>query len=153
AAMKALKDSDEKKYKATCTEIRTDGAFKEQGENDNLIVQKLTANPNMLGIFGYSYMEENASSVRGITMDGIAPTYETIADGKYPGARKMFIYVKKAHLDKIPGIKEFVTEFVNAGETGGYLTKIGMIASNEGDRAKAKEASTGLSLLTSAELK
>jgi phosphate transport system substrate-binding protein len=152
-AMKALKESDEKKYKATCTEIRTDGAFKEQGENDNLIVQKLTANPNMLGIFGYSYMEENASSVRGIKMNGIAPSYDTIADGKYPGARKMYIYVKKAHLDKIPGIKEFVAEFVNAGETGGYLTKIGMIASNDADRAKAKEASTSLSLLSGAELK
>ena len=153
ATTKALKSSDEDKYKAICTEIRTDGAFKEQGENDNLIVQKLDANPNMIGIFGYSYMEENASKVHGIVMDGVTPTIATISDGTYPGARKMFIYVKKAHIDKIPGIKEFVMEFVNGGAIGGYLTKIGMIASTDADRVAAKAAATNLSAMDGADLK
>lgn len=152
-AMKALKDSDEDKYKAICTEIRNDGAFKEQGENDNLIVQKLDANPNMVGIFGYSYMEENASKVRGLVMDGVTPTIATISDGSYPGARKMFIYVKKAHLDKIPGIKEFVAEFLKGGAVGGYLTKLGMIASSDADYKKANEAANSLTVMDGADLK
>jgi phosphate transport system substrate-binding protein len=153
AAMKALKDSDEDKYKAICTEIRTDGAFKEQGENDNLIVQKLDSNPNMVGIFGYSYMEENASKVHGIVMNGVNPTVATISDGSYPGARKMFIYVKKAHIDKIPGIKEFIAEFLKGGAVGGYLTKLGMIASTEADYKAANEAANSLNPMTGADLK
>jgi phosphate transport system substrate-binding protein len=153
AATKALKDSDEKKYKAICTEVRSDGAFKEQGENDNLIVQKLSANPNMIGIFGYSYMEENASKVHGINMNGVNPTIATISDGSYPGARKMFIYVKKAHVDKIPGIKEFVLEFLKGGLAGGYLTKLGMIASSDTDRKAANDAANSLTAMTGADLK
>ncbi len=153
AAMKALKDTDEDKYKAICTEIRTDGAFKEQGENDNLIVQKLDSNPNMVGIFGYSYMEENASKVHGIVMNGVNPTVATISDGSYPGARKMFIYVKKAHIDKIPGIKEFIVEFLKGGAVGGYLTKLGMIASTEADYKSANEAAKSLNAMTGADLK
>ena len=152
-ATKALKETDEDKFKAICTEIRTDGAFKEQGENDNLIVQKLDANPNMVGIFGYSYMEENAAKVHGITMDGVNPTIATISDGSYPGARKMFIYVKKAHIDKIPGIKEFILEFLKGGAVGGYLTKLGMIASTDADYKKAMEAANGLNAMDGADLK
>jgi len=153
AAMEALKDTDEDKYKAICTEVRTDGAFKEQGENDNLIVQKLDSNPNMIGVFGYSYMEENASKVHGIVMDGVTPTIATISDGSYPGARKMFIYVKKAHIDKIPGIKEFIAEFLKGGAVGGYLTKLGMIASTDADYKMATEAANGLNAMTGADLK
>jgi len=153
AAMKALKDTDEDKYKAICTEVRTDGAFKEQGENDNLIVQKLDSNPNMIGVFGYSYMEENASKVHGIVMDGVTPTIATISDGSYPGARKMFIYVKKAHIDKIPGIKEFIAEFLKGGAVGGYLTKLGMIASTDADYKMATEAANSLNAITGADLK
>jgi phosphate transport system substrate-binding protein len=152
-ATKALKETDEDKFKAICTEIRTDGAFKEQGENDNLIVQKLDANPNMVGIFGYSYMEENAAKVHGITMDGVSPTIATISDGSYPGARKMYIYVKKAHIDKIPGIKEFIAEFLKGGAVGGYLTKLGMIASTDADYKKAMEAANGLNAIDGADLK
>ena len=153
AAMKALKDSDEDKYKAICTEVRTDGAFKEQGENDNLIVQKLDSNPNMVGVFGYSYMEENASKVHGVVMDGVSPTIATISDGSYPGARKMFIYVKKSHIDKIPSIKEFVLEFLKGGAVGGYLTKLGMIASTDADYKAATEAANSLNAMTGADLK
>lgn len=153
AATKALKDSDKDKFEEVCYGIRTDGAFKEQGENDNLIVQKLDANPDMLGIFGYSYMEENASKVHGITMDGVTPTNETISSGKYPGARKLFIYVKKAHVDKIPGIKEFVAEFLKGGVMGGYLTKLGMIPSTEADHKAANEAANNFVAMTGADLK
>ena len=153
AAMEALKDTDEDKYKAICTEVRTDGAFKEQGENDNLIVQKLDSNPNMIGVFGYSYMEENASKVHGIVMDSVTPTIATISDGSYPGARKMFIYVKKAHIDKIPGIKEFIAEFLKGGAVGGYLTKLGMIASTDADYKMATEAANSLNAMTGADLK
>ena len=153
AAMKALKETDEGKYKAICTEVRTDGAFKEQGENDNLIVQKLDSNPNMVGIFGYSYMEENVSKVHGIVMDGVSPTLATISDGSYPGARKMFIYVKKAHIDKIPGIKEFIAEFLKGGAVGGYLTKLGMIASTDADYNAATDAANSLNAMTGADLK
>ena len=153
AAMKALKETNEDKYKAICTEVRSDGAFKEQGENDNLIVQKLSSNPDMIGIFGYSYMEENASKVHGIKMNGVSPTIATISDGSYPGARKMFIYVKKAHIDKIPGIKDFVLEFLKGGAVGGYLTKLGMIASSDADYKAATEATNSLTVMTGADLK
>ncbi len=153
AATKALKETDEKKYKAVCHDVRTDGAYKEQGENDNLIVQKLAANPNMLGIFGYSYMEANLSSVRGVSMSGIVPTYETIAGGTYPGARPLFMYVKKAHIDKIPGIKEYIAEFIKAGVKGSYLTKLGLISSSDEERAASEAAATGLTLMDSSKLK
>jgi phosphate transport system substrate-binding protein len=153
AATKAMKETDEDKYKAICHDIRTDGAYKEQGENDNLIVQKLDANPDMVGIFGYSYMEANQGKVHGISIGGIAPTYATIADGTYPGARPLFIYVKKAHIDKIPGIKEYILEFVKAGATGGYLTKLGMIAAPDDVRTKAEAVANGLTVMDGSGLK
>jgi phosphate transport system substrate-binding protein len=153
AATKALKSSNEDKYKAVCHEIRTDGAYKEQGENDNLIVQKLDANPDMIGIFGYSYMEANQGKVHGISLNGVAPTYDSIAGGKYPGARALYIYVKKAHVGKIPGIKEYLTEFVKGGATGAYLSKIGLIASPTDVRTAAEAAVNGLTVLNGADLK
>jgi phosphate transport system substrate-binding protein len=153
AATKALKSSDEDKYKAVCHEIRTDGAYKEQGENDNLIVQKLDANPDMIGIFGYSYMEANQGKVHGISLNGVAPTYDSIAGGQYPGARALYIYVKKAHVGKIPGIKEYLAEFVKGGATGAYLSKIGLIASPTDVRTAAEAAVNGLTVLNGADLK
>lgn len=128
-AIKELEKSDEKKAKKVCQTIREDGAYIEAGENDNLIVNKLVANPNALGIFGYSFMEENLDKVQGETINGVAPTFETIADGKYPVSRPLFIYVKKAHVGVIPGIKEFVAEFTSEKAVGdeGYLGKKGLI--------------------------
>ena len=127
--IKDLEKSDEKKAKAVCQTVREDGAFIEAGENDNLIVQKLVANPNALGIFGYSFMEENLDTVQGETINGVAPTFESIADGKYPVSRPLFIYVKKAHVGVIPGIKEFIAEFTSEKAVGdeGYLGKKGLI--------------------------
>jgi phosphate transport system substrate-binding protein len=152
-AIKAMKKTDEDKYKAICHDVRTDGMYKEQGENDNLIVQKLGSNPNMLGVFGYSYLEENAEKVTGVPLAGIAPTAATIGDGTYPGARPLFIYVKKAHVDKIPGIKEYVAEFVTAGGKDSYLTKLGLIAAPDAVRAGAGKAASELAILDGAGLK
>jgi len=128
-AIKELEKADEKKAKAVCQTVREDGAFIEAGENDNLIVQKLVANPNALGVFGYSFLEENLDKIQGETINGVAPTFESIADGKYPVSRPLFIYVKKAHVGVIPGIKEFIAEFTSEKAVGeeGYLGKKGLI--------------------------
>ncbi len=151
-AILALKDSDKDKHDAICHDIRTDGAYKEQGENDNLIVQKLDSNPDMLGIFGYSYMAENADKVRGIPIQGVAPTYETIANGSYPGARPLFIYVKKAHVGKIPGLQEYVKAFVTAGAKNGYLAPLGLIPLPDADRAAAAGNADTLTSIDAASL-
>ncbi len=127
--IKDLEKSDEKKAKAICGTVREDGAYIEAGENDNLIVNKLVANSNALGIFGYSFMEENLDKVQGETINGVAPNFENIADGKYPISRPLFFYVKKAHVGVIPGIKEFIAEFTSEKAAGdeGYLSNKGLI--------------------------
>ncbi len=134
-AMKALKDSDTDKHKAICTKVREDGAYVESGENDNLIVQKLGANPDAVGIFGYSFLEANADRLRGIALSGVAPSYDTIASYAYPGARPLYIYVKSAHLDAIPGLRSFVAEYAAAWNPGSYLARRGLIAAPEAVRA------------------
>lgn len=128
-AMKALKDSDKEKYEDYCTTVRSDGAFVDSGENDNLIVQKLEANPKAVGVFGFSYLEENANRLNGLTMNGIKPTYQTISDFSYPGARPLYIYVKKDHLNAIRGLKEFVAEWAKNWGRDGLLAKHGMVVS------------------------
>ncbi|PHR16398.1 MAG: phosphate ABC transporter substrate-binding protein [Sphingopyxis sp.] len=148
SATKALKDSNKDQYEAICHEIRTDGPYLDAGENDNLIVQKLKANPNAVGIFGYSFLEENLDTVRGISISGVEPTYDAIASGEYPGARPLYIYVKKQHVGVIPGIQEYVTEFVKAGTGDGYLVKAGLIASPEATHASMLEAAKNLPPLT-----
>ena len=127
--IKAMKKTDKKKYKATCHTVREDGAYIEAGENDNLIVQKLEANPNALGIFGFSFLDQNADKIQGSKVDGVSPTFENIADGKYPVSRPLFFYVKKAHVDVIPGMKEYLNEFTSNKCWGddGYLSERGLI--------------------------
>jgi phosphate transport system substrate-binding protein len=144
--IKSLKDIDEKRYKRVCHTIREDGAYVEAGENDNLIVQKLAANPNALGIFGYSFMEENMDRVKGLNIDGVAPTFETISSTKYPTARPLFVYVKKAHIGVIPGLKEFAVEYVNERAIGeeGYLTDIGLVALDKSALTKVRADVNGL---------
>jgi phosphate transport system substrate-binding protein len=148
-AMAALKKSDEPKFKAICTALREDGAFIEAGENDNLIVQKLEANPGTVGLFGYSYLEENMNQLKGIALNGVAPTYDSIASFKYPGARPLFIYVKNAHARAIPAIRPFVAEFTKEATwgKGGYLARRGLIASPDAVRAKNAAAAQGLTPL------
>ncbi|MBX3640665.1 MAG: PstS family phosphate ABC transporter substrate-binding protein [Nitrosomonas sp.] len=125
----AMKKTDEQRYKSVCHTIREDGAYIEAGENDNLIVQKLETNPSALGIFGFSFLDQNTDKVQGAAVDGVAPTFETIADGNYPISRPLFLYVKKAHIGMIPGIAEFLNEFSSEKAWGeeGYLSDKGLI--------------------------
>jgi phosphate transport system substrate-binding protein len=137
-AMKALKEKDSDAHKKTCTTIREDGVFVDAGENDNLIVQKLLADPQAIGVFGYSFLEENTETLVGNTINGIVPTYATISDFTYPGARPLFIYVKSAHLKAIKGLKEYVAEFASAWGPDGYLKKRGMVIAPADVRAAAE---------------
>ena len=127
--VKALKDSDSNAYKSICHTIREDGAFVEAGENDNLIVQKLEANPNAFGIFGFSFLDQNSEKVKGSAVDGVEPTFDAIADGDYPVSRPLYFYAKKAHVDVIPGLREFLREFTSNRAWGdeGYLSDRGLI--------------------------
>lgn len=135
-AIKALKDSDKKKFKATCQTVREDGGYIEAGENDNLIVQKLDANPSSLGIFGFSFLDQNTDKIQGSVIDGQAPTFENIASGKYVVSRPLFIYVKKDHVGVVPGISEFLAEFTSEKAWGeeGYLAEKGLIPSPKDER-------------------
>ena len=153
AATKALKDSDKDKHKDICTKIREDGPYVEAGENDNLIVQKLAANPDAIGIFGYSFLEENLDKVRGIAIKGVVPTYDSIASYEYPGARPLYIYVKGAHLKAVPGLKEFVGEYASAWNKDGYLARRGLIAAPADVQAKNLDIAKNLTLLDPATVK
>ncbi len=151
--MKALKESDEDRYDQVCTEVRSDGLYVDQGEQDNLIVQKIENNSKAVGVFGYSYLEENADKVQGLPMNGVDPTYENISTFAYPGARPLFIYVKKAHLDAIPGLKEFLAEWTTMWNKDGPLAKIGLVASPDETMAKSTAAALEYVTLDGAELK
>jgi phosphate transport system substrate-binding protein len=154
-AMAALKKTNENKYKAICTGMREDGAFIEAGENDNLIVQKLAANPGTVGIFGYSYLEENTNRLRGIAINGVNPTYDAISSFKYPGARPLYVYVKNAHAGAIPAVRAFVAEFTKESAFGpkGYLRGAGLIAAPNNVRARSQQAARNLAPLNLASLK
>ncbi len=127
--IKALKKKNKIQYKSICHTIREDGAYIEAGENDNLIVQKLEANPNALGIFGYSFLDQNYDKVHGSIIEGVAPEFEAIGDGSYPIARPLFMYVKKLHVNVIPGMKAFLNELASEKTWGeeGYLADKGLI--------------------------
>ena len=128
-AMAALKESDEDGFKAKAHALRTDGAWIDAGENDNALVQTLTKTPGSVGAFGYSFLDNNRDKVKPILLNGVAPTPATIADGSYPLARSLFIYVKKDRLAVVPGLKPFVEAFISdaAAGTGGYLQERGMV--------------------------
>ncbi len=136
--MKAYNKKGKKVFKKVAYTVREDGAYIEAGENDNLIVQKLEANPNALGIFGYSFLDQNADKVQGALIDGVAPEFELIASGKYPVSRPLFFYVKVAHIGKVPGIQEFVNAFTSEQAWGdeGYLTDKGLIPMPKAERNK-----------------
>ncbi|NNC77210.1 MAG: PstS family phosphate ABC transporter substrate-binding protein [Woeseiaceae bacterium] len=125
----SLNRTDSNRYKAICHTIREDGAFVEAGENDNLIVQKLEANPTAFGIFGFSFLDQNAEKVMGAKVDDVEPTFDAIADGDYPVSRPLYFYVKKAHVAVIPGLKGFLREFTSERAWGdeGYLSERGLI--------------------------
>ena len=138
--IKAMKKRNKKKYKALCHGIREDGVFIDAGENDNLIVQKLNANPNAFGIFGFSFLDQNSDSVKGASINGIAPTFENIASGKYKISRSLYFYIKKAHIGVIPGLRDFVKEFTSEKSFGdeGYLVDKGLIPLSKEKREKVR---------------
>lgn len=128
-------------FKAIAYAVREDGHYIEAGENDNLIVQKLVANPNSLGIFGFSFLEENGDKVQGSSVDGVVPTFDTIADGDYPVSRPLYFYIKNAHVGKIPGIQEYATAFASKKAMGedGYLPEKGLIPLNAKELKQVQE--------------
>jgi phosphate transport system substrate-binding protein len=136
--IKAMAKSDKKMFKSIAHTVREDGAYVEAGENDNLIVQKLEANPNALGVFGFSFLDQNTDKIQGSFVDNVQPTFENIADGKYPVSRPLFFYVKKAHVDVIPGMKEYLAEFTSEKCCGddGYLAERGLIPMPKAERDK-----------------
>ena len=135
---KELKKANKKLYKAECRGIREDGAYVEAGENDNLIIEKLVANPDAIGVFGYSFLDQNRDKVKPAEIDGVLPKFEDISSGKYPVSRSLFFYVKNAHAAVIPGIKEYVREFTADKAIGsdGYLVSKGLIPLPDDERAK-----------------
>ncbi|KPQ08182.1 MAG: phosphate transport system substrate-binding protein [Rhodobacteraceae bacterium HLUCCA12] len=135
-------DYDEDWIEENCSRMRTDGPFVEAGENDNLIVQRLQADANAMGIFGYSFLFENQDTLKAVTIEGVAPNEDTIASGDYPVSRPLFFYVKNAHRGVIPNLEEFVAEFVSeeAMGPGGYLSERGLVPLQEARRAETREA-------------
>ncbi len=146
----ALKKEDKSAYKALCHTVREDGAYIEAGENDNLIVQKLAANPNALGIFGYSYLEQNSDTIQGSLINGVAPEFEAISAGDYPVSRSLYFYVKNAHVGQVPGIAEYIAEFTNEDTWGeyGYLAEKGLIPMGAEEMAQFAEDAANLTPLS-----
>jgi phosphate transport system substrate-binding protein len=154
-SLAALKKSDAKAFDVVWKSMREDGAFIEAGENDNLIVQKLQANTNALGIFGFSFLEENASTIKGIEIDGVAPSYESVASGDYQMARPLFVYAKKQHVGVVPGVAEFVAEYVSDKAMGsdGYLADKGLISLPDAEAEKSRAMAMAMDVLKGEELK
>ncbi|WP_035574959.1 PstS family phosphate ABC transporter substrate-binding protein [Elioraea tepidiphila] len=144
---------DNRARQQACQAIREDGKFVEGGENDNLIVQRLAADRTgtLMGVFGFSYLDQNTDKIEGKTVDGVEPTYENIASGKYPVSRSMFVYAKRAHIDVIPGMREFIAEYMSDramnAETG-YLAQRGLIVHPAANRARFREEVMNLRLMT-----
>ena len=152
-AMKDLAKSNEDQHKDICTKIREDGAYVEAGENDNLLVQKVSGDPGTLGVLGYSYLEQNADKVRPVKIAGIAPTEATIADLSYPGARKLYIYVKGEHLQAKPKLRDFVAQYAKMWSKGGPLERRGLVPFGGADVTAASQQSIDLKPLDPSGLK
>lgn len=142
----AFNKKGSKVFQAVAHGVREDGAFIEAGENDNLIVQKLEANPNAVGIFGFSFLDQNADKIKGAVVDGKEPTFDAIADGSYPVSRPLFFYVKKAHVGAVPGIQEYLAEFTSGKAFGdeGYLSEKGLIPMPDEEQKKYRAAAESL---------
>lgn len=149
SSMVALEDSDPAAFERNCNALRSDEAYLNQGEQDDLIVRKVANNPRAIGVFGYSYLEKNADSVKGLPMNGVAPTAESIADGSYPASRGLYIYVKTAHIGVTPGLEDYLAQWSQSWAAGGPLADIGLVPATEEQQAQsaavieAKTAMTG----------
>lgn len=148
--LKELEAKDKKAFTAIAHAVREDGAYVEAGENDNLIVQKLAANPSALGIFGFSFLDQNADRIQGSPINGIDPTFEDIASGQYPISRSLYFYVKKDHIGKVPGLREYIAEFTSEKSVGmeGYLSEKGLIPLSADDRGIVRTTGENLELLS-----
>ena len=149
-ALKALSDSDEDRFETLAHTLREDNAWIDSGENDNAIVQTLTRTPGSLGVFGFSFLEQNMDTVKAETIDGVAPSVATIADGSYPLARSLYIYVKKQHVGVTPGLKEFVLEFMSDASAGrgGYLQDRGLVPLPADELAAQRAIATNMTAMT-----
>ncbi len=136
-----------------CRSMRTDGAYVEAGEQDNLIVQKLQQDPNALGIFGFSYLDQNSDTLAGAAIDGVSPSFDDIADGSYSVSRALYFYVKHEHMDVVPGMKAYLNEWTKHWDEDGILAENGMIPMGDDERAATKAAMTNLPKLTADMLK
>ncbi len=147
--MLMLENNDKSVFKSLCHAIREDGAYVEAGENDNLIVQKLQANPQALGIFGFSFLEQNRDIIQGSSINGVVPEFDSITNGSYPVSRSMYFYIKSAHVSVIPGIEEFINAFMHEDASGeyGYLTDKGLIPLDEKEREEVRAAALELTPL------
>ena len=148
--IKAMEKTNKDAFKASCMTVREDGAYIEAGENDNLIVQKLAANKDAFGIFGFSFLDQNTDKVQGSEIEGKAPTFDNIASGAYKVSRPLFFYVKKAHVDVIPGIREYLDEWTSEKAWGkdGYLAEKGMIPMPDAERKQFAAAAKELKVMT-----
>lgn len=154
-AMAELKKTDAKAFEAVWKSIREDGAYVEAGENDNLIVQKLVANPTALGIFGFSFVEQNGNAIKDIPIEGVEATYESIADGSYKVARPLYVYAKKQHIGTIPGMAEFIAEYVSDKALGedGYLADKGLVTLPGDAAEKTRAVARDMTVLTAEDVK
>jgi phosphate transport system substrate-binding protein len=153
-ALAALKKSDSKAFDKVWKTLREDGAYIEAGENDNVIVAKLEANKNAFGVFGYSFLEENTAKLRGVPLDGVTPEFDEITSGKYPGARRMYVYIKKQHIGLVPGIDKFAAEYVSTKALGedGYLAKKGLVTLPKNELEQVRKSTLGLTSMTAGPL-
>ena len=147
--LEALHNAGDKEFTLLTNTLREDGSYINAGENDNFIVKRLLGNPQALGIFGYSFLKENSERLQAATLNGVEPTPQTISDGSYPGARPLFIYVKKQHIGIIPGIRRYLKEFTEEQMWGdnGYLEEKGMIPLHEKERVRNREIVRNLNTL------
>jgi phosphate transport system substrate-binding protein len=150
-AKQALNQTNQKAR--VCRSMRTDGAFIEAGEQDNLIVQKLIEDPNAFGIFGFSYLDQNSDKLKGAVLDGVGPTFEAIADGSYKASRALFFYVKHQHLGVVPGIEQYMAEWPKHWGDDGALVDAGMIPMPKAERDEMAKRMTDLPVLVAADLK
>ena len=149
-AVAAVEDEDEDRFEALAHTVREDGVWVDSGENDNAILQTLTRTPGSLGVFGYSFLEQNMDAVKAETIDGIYPTPDNIASGAYPLARSLYIYVKKAHMGVTPGLQEFLIEFTSEAAVGrgGYLQDRGLIPLPEAELVEQRAIATAMRPMT-----
>ena len=150
-AKKALKIAGEKAK--VCRAMRTDGAYIEAGEQDNLIVQKLQDDPEAFGIFGFSYLDQNSDTIQGAVLDGVEPSFDSIADGEYKASRALYFYVKHNHIGVVPGIEEYMKEWTKHWTDDGVLADAGMIPLPEEEMSEMKSRISSLPKLTVEDLK